>query len=132
MTTNKTVLKWLDSDFTPLINDFFESNCINLNTSVRLLTDSDVLATAKNSLPENDIINEYFYRSSRKKSFWKSESEYKILFEQDAISKEALKQLEDRFTFIENGLKIADMLPIINDDALRYFKEQKLKFDFFP
>lgn len=131
-TKNKTVLKWLDSDFTPLINDFFESNCINLNTSVRLLTDSDVLATAKNSLPENDIINEYFSRSSRKKSFWKSESEYKILFEQNAISKEALKQLEDRFTSIENGLKIANMLPIINADALQYFKEQKLKLDFFP
>lgn len=56
-TSNKTVLKWLDSDFTPLINDFFESNCINLNTSVRLLTDSDVLATAKNCLPGNDIID---------------------------------------------------------------------------
>lgn len=131
-TKNKTVLKWLDSDFTPLINDFFELNCINLNTSVRLLTDSDVLATTKNSLPENDIINEYFNRSSRKKSFWKSESEYKILFEQNAISKEALKQLEDRFTSIENGLKIANMLPIINADALQYFKEQKLKLDFFP
>ena len=115
-----------------MLKGFLKKNNINLITNTRLLTDSDVLATAKNSLPENDIINEYFYRSSRKKSFWKSESEYKILFEQDVISKEALKQLEDRFTFIENGLKIADMLPIINDDALRYFKEQKLKFDFFP
>ncbi len=131
-TKNKTVLKWLDSDFTPLINDFFESNCINLNTSVRLLTDSDVLATAKNCLPENDIIKEYFDRSSRKKSFWKSESEYKILFEQDAISPEALKQMEDRFTSIENGLKTADMLPIINADALQYFREQKSKFAYFP
>lgn len=131
-TKNKTVLKWLDSDFTPLINDFFESNCINLNTSVRLLTDSDVLATAKNCLPGNDIIKEYFDRSSRKKSFWKYESEYKILFEQDAISPEALKQMEDRFTSIENGLKTADMLPIINADALQYFREQKSKFAYFP
>lgn len=131
-TSNKNVLKWLDYDFETLLKDFLEKNNINLNTNIRLLTDSDVLATAKNCLPENAIINEYFDRSSRKKSFWKSESEYKILFEQDAISKEALKQLEDRFTSIENGLKIADMLPIINGDALQYFKEQKLKLDFFP
>ena len=97
-TKNKTVLKWIDSD---------------------------VLAIAKNCLPGNAIINEYFVRSSRKKSFWKSESEYKILFEQNAISQEALKQLEDKFISIENGLRTADMLPIINADALDFFRKQK-------
>ena len=55
-----------------------------------------------------------------------------IFFEQDAISPEALKQMEDRFTSIENGLKTADMLPIINTDALQYFREQKSKFAYFP
>lgn len=35
-------------------------------------------------------------------------------------------------TWSANGLKIANMLPIINADALQYFKEQKLKLDFFP
>lgn len=40
--------------------------------------------------------------------------------------------MEDRFTSIENGLKTADMLPIINADALQYFREQKSKFAYFP
>ena len=83
------------------------------------------MAIAKNCLPGNAIINEYFVRSSRKKSFWKSESEYKILFEQNAISQEAFKQLEDKFISIENGLRTADMLPIINADALDFFRKQK-------
>ena len=90
------------------------------------------MAIAKNCLPGNAIINEYFVRSSRKKSFWKSESEYKILFEQNAISQEALKQLEDKFISIENGLRTADMLPIINADALEFFRKQKSKLDYFP
>lgn len=131
-TKNKIVLKWIDSDFESLVESFLEDNGIRLNTSVRLLTDSDVLATAKNCLPGNAIINEYFDRSSRKKSFWKSESEYKILFEQNAISQEALKQLEDKFISIENGLRTADMLPIINADALEFFRKQKSKLDYFP
>lgn len=131
-TNNKSVLKWLDSEFINLASNFISENKIALTTKVRLLTDSDILTTAKNCLHENDIINEYFDRSARKKSFWKSESEYKILFEQDAISKEALKQLEDRFKAIENGLKTADKLPIINADALQYFRDQKSSSASFP
>lgn len=131
-TKNKAVLKWLDSEFKDIASDFINKKQIALTTNVRLLTDSDVLVTAKNCLKENDIINEYFDRSARKKSFWKSESEYKILFEQNAISKDALKQLEDRFKAIENGLKTADKLPVINADALQYFKDQRDNLSIFP
>ena len=129
---NKTVLKWLDSDFENMVTGFMIKNHICLRTNVRLFTDSDVLTIAKNFLQENEIIKEYFDRSARKKSFWKSESEYKILFEQNAISKEALKQLEDRFKAIENGLRTADKPPIINADALQYFREQKLNIEILP
>jgi len=46
---------------------------------IRLLSDSDVVFLMKH-LPEDNLINEYFTRKDRMHSLWKSESEYKSIF----------------------------------------------------
>lgn len=129
---NKNVSKWLDESFTEFAREFFEKNRIALDTQLRLFSDADILSTAKNCLQKNDIIKEYFDRGARKKSFWKSESEYRILFERGAISYDALKQLENRFQAIENGLKMQGKLPVINEEALQFFKSRQSAQDVFP
>ena len=129
---NKPVIKWLDENFEEISKSYFDDKGISLEAKIRLLSDSDIISTAKNCLKKNDIIAEYFDRSARKKSFWKSESEYRILFEQGGSSPEALRQLEDRFQSIVSGLKTANKLPIINDDALEYFKNKAGVSGVFP
>lgn len=96
-----------------------------------LLSDSDITAFAKKLYPEDKIIKEYFDRSFRKKALWKSESEYRILFERRGLQDKVLTQLEDLVCSLENLLLNKFEIPLINNEALEYLESER-KGDFLP
>jgi len=95
--------------------------------TIRLLSDSDILYEAKNSLFNEPAVKEYFYRDCRKKALWKTESEYRMYMERSALSPDAYKQLEDMFLAIEKTLdtyRSKMEMPLINDTLLNFIEKE--------
>lgn len=67
---------------------------INDDLNISLMTDGDVLFLMKNIITDNTV-NEYFCRNERRHPLWKSESEYKAIFN-PAFSSNAYNILEDK------------------------------------
>ncbi|MCQ2097657.1 MAG: HD domain-containing protein [Fibrobacter sp.] len=90
--------------------------------NVRLLSDSDILYTAKNKLFSERTVQEYFVRENRRKPLWKTEAEYRSYFENDVVGSKAYKKLEEMLfalqKTLDNYLKIASELPLLNDAFL--------------
>ena len=95
-----------------------EENC------VRLLCDDDIIFSMKNFLfPETDtfgLMSEYFDRTKRRHAIWKSESEYRAIF--DAGELAGIKE-----TFQEQLLKLESFLieqdcPILNEVSAKRCK----------
>jgi HD superfamily phosphohydrolase len=61
-----------------------------LQRNIKLLTDGDVLFMAKNFL-SNKNFEQYLNRGSRLRAIWKSESEYKYLFQKASLNENLLK-----------------------------------------
>lgn len=89
-----------------------------------LLSDSDIKSLAKRLYIEDPIIKEFFSRNDRRKALWKSESEYRIFFEQRGVSGEILNELESRINSLENLLTAKFGIPIINKDSLKYLRSE--------
>ena len=94
-----------------------------LPVEVRLLSDSDIIAFMKNDY-NNKLVQEYFNRALRKKALWKSESEYRILFEQGDLSSAAIERLESKFDSIIKTYTKSTSLPIIDDNLLNYVNNE--------
>ena len=89
-----------------------------------LLADSDIKAYTKKFYSKDLIIKEYFAREMRRKPLWKSESEYRILFEQRGIDKPILDELESRISSLEDFLVGKFDIPLINQDSLDYLQSE--------
>lgn len=94
-----------------------------LPVEVRLLSDSDIIAFMKSDY-SNKLVQEYFNRALRKKALWKSESEYRILFEQGDLSPTAIERLESKFDSIIKTYTKNTSLPIIDDNLLNYVNKE--------
>ena len=90
------------------------------DSRICLLSDSDIRSYAKKLYATDSIIKEYFSRNLRRKPLWKSESEYRILFEQRGVDDKVLSELEKRVSALENLLIRKFNIPIINEKSLMY------------
>ena len=72
-----------------------EGKNITDNLKIRLLCDADIIFLMKNV--KDDNVNEYFARNCRRHPVWKSESEYKAIFDGFLT--------EDTFSVFENALE---------------------------
>lgn len=95
--------------------------------SIRLLSDSDIIAIAKNIIKDDECIQEYFDRSKRKKALWKSEAEYKLHFTLGTFGPESIKKLNEKINSIENSFNTLATKPFINKELLEYFQEDLKK-----
>lgn len=89
--------------------------------SVSLLNDSDVLFLMKNQMNDK-LINEYFARNKRRHPLWKSEAEYKAIFN-PILSSNAFEKLENEFNDLGKYLNSLNKLSEINEEALNSVKE---------
>lgn len=101
-------------------------NGINENIRISLLSDDDIIYSIKN-IPQcqNDLTREYFSRIDRRHAIWKSEAEYRALFER-TLGPDRLNELESLFAWIENYFSknvfaLGDsMLPIVDHTFLEH------------
>lgn len=86
---------------------------------IKLLSDSDVKSFVKRFGYKEECVKSYFERSERRKPFWKSEAEYKVLFESRFSDKPDgnLIKIEEYFDKL-NQLLNFEYLPVINDNAI--------------
>lgn len=109
--------------------DFYKKNDINLfsqealsatgiqkKMKVRLLCDDDIIYTMKNEL-ESDLINEYFDRSIRRHPMWKSEAEFKVIFDNNK-GKTWIKAFSEILEKLNNFLEKDCSEPLLNKKAL--------------
>lgn len=96
--------------------------------SIKLISDSDIKSFVKKYGYDQECVISYFDRRLRRKAFWKSESEYKVLFESKFSSEKDgnLIKIEEYFDTLNNLLK-HDFLPLINDNTISYLKEELKK-----
>lgn len=88
---------------------------------ISLLCDDDIIYLIKNKCP-NEITQELFARNIRRHPIWKSEAEYKAIFER-SLGEEKLNLLESHFKQLENFLLQEVHMPIINDEAMKVCEE---------
>ena len=92
---------------------------------ISLLADEDILYIMKNICPDS-LSDEYFARNERRRPIWKSEAEYRVLFD-NALGKDTLDKFEIAFQEVEKYLTNNFSRPIINDKALAYIHEEEKK-----
>jgi HD superfamily phosphohydrolase len=92
--------------------------------SVCLLSDSDIISYTKSLYSKDPLIKEYYSRIDRRKALWKSESEYRILFEQRGVTSEILNELESRVNSLEKLLTDKFDIPLINQASLDYLNSE--------
>lgn len=92
---------------------------------VRLLSDADILFTAKNELYNSNAVQEYFNRDKRKRSLWKTEAEYRF-FVETKLSDEANEKLgliiDSLQKEIDTYREKCEELPLINDEFLKHLE----------
>lgn len=88
---------------------------------IRLLCDDDIIYVMKNelSLP---LVNEYFDRKLRRHPIWKSEAEYKVIFD-NKKGKDWTKQFASILSKLNNFLEKESPSPILNQDSLSFCEE---------
>lgn len=92
---------------------------------VSLFSDEDIISFMKNDLIEDDIAMEYFNRNNRRKPIWKTEAEYRSLFEAKHGKEGAIMtKLESDFSKIEGYLTKTAFAPIINQELLKQLDER--------
>ena len=94
---------------------------------IRFLSDADILSIAKNELYGSDAVQEFFNRDERRKSLWKTESEYRFLVENN-LSTSANKKLGEIIDSLQKSIdsyrEKCKELPLIDDDFLNYLEEE--------
>lgn len=83
---------------------------------IKLLCDGDILFLMKNI--EQLSIEEYFDRGKRRRPLWKSESEYKAIFNK-GLSDETYKILEDSFDELSKYLNMINNSVVIDDMTIK-------------
>jgi len=94
---------------------------------VRLLSDADILFTAKNELYDSNAVQEYFNRDKRKRSLWKTEAEYRFFVENELNKKENenLSSVIDSLQKeIDTYREKCEELPLIDDNFLKHLEEE--------
>ena len=94
---------------------------------ISLFADEDILHIMK-SVYSDDLIDEYFARNTRRHPIWKSEAEYRALFDND-LGKNKLDDFEVAFKEIEKYLIDHFSIPIINSEVLTYIQEEETKLN---
>ena len=90
---------------------------------VALLADEDVLYMMK-SVCSDLLIEEYFARNRRRTPVWKSEAEYRALFEHD-LGRKRLDELEVSFKDIEKYLIEHFSIPVVDDALLVHIEAEE-------
>lgn len=94
---------------------------------VRLLSDADILFTAKNELYDSNAVQEYFNRDKRKRSLWKTEAEYRF-FVETKLSEEETEKLGSVIDSLQKEIDTyrekCEEMPLINDDFLKHLEEE--------
>jgi len=92
---------------------------------ISLLADEDVLYIMKNVISD-DLMDEYFFRGSRRHPLWKSEAEYRALFDNE-LGKNKLDEFEITFKEIEKYLIDYFSIPVINEKVLEHIEREERK-----
>lgn len=93
-----------------------EGAALNEHIKISLLSDADMIFLMKN-IPDTALIKEYFSRKNRRHSFWKSEPEYKALFN-NLYGDGIYTIIENTFKEISKYLNFLKLGTEINDNAL--------------
>ena len=94
---------------------------------ISLLADEDILHIMKSVYSDN-LIDEYFARNTRRHPIWKSEAEYRALFDNE-LGKNKLDDFEVAFKEIEKYLIDHFSIPVINIDVLSHIQEEERKLE---
>ncbi len=104
-----------------------EGNNFNEKGKIRLLSDEDIIYNIKNVCGD-ELSQEYFFRGIRRRPIWKSEAEYRALFN-SRLGKDFLNKLELGFLGIEKFILNNLGSPVINDKALEYCETEYKKIE---
>jgi len=88
-----------------------------------LLADEDILFIMKN-IYSDELVKEYFARNCRRHPIWKSEAEYRALFDNE-LGKNKLDEFEIAFKEIEKYLIDHFSIPVINDQVLQFIQDEE-------
>lgn len=80
-------------------------------TMARLISDDDLIVLAKQKIEGDPLLREYFDRRKRRHPIWKSEAQYKMLFEAQ---------------FNEQQLVVVDKLESVMSDFIDLYEERQL------
>lgn len=83
---------------------------------ISLLTDGDIAFLMKNKL-KDPFVEEYFSRKDRRHPLWKSEAEYKAIFNR-GLNNNTFQTVEDELENLLKYLNYANKSPEMNDAAL--------------
>lgn len=90
---------------------------------ISLLSDDDLIFLMKN-VYKDELCWEYFSRQNRRHPIWKSEAEYRALFD-EKLGPESLDKLEEEFASLGKYLDFMNgNFPIINKSALSRIKRE--------
>ena len=92
---------------------------------VSLLADEDILYMMKNVCSDR-LTSEYFARNERRHPIWKSEAEYRALFDK-TLGDDTLDKFEEAFHEMEEYLIRHRTIPVINEETLAYIQEEEKK-----
>lgn len=101
-----------------------ENGVSGKNSKICLLSDSDIISYTKSLYTSDSVIKEYYSRADRRKTLWKSESEYRIFFEQRGVTSEILNELEVRINSLEKLLTDKFDIPLINQESIKYLNSE--------
>lgn len=105
-----------------------EGNSFGDGLQISLLSDDDIIYSLKNlHACSTPLTQEYFSRVDRRHAVWKSEAEFRALFEQ-VLGPGLLNELDTFFENLNKKLRNPDRsegLPVIDDEFLDYCKEQQ-------
>lgn len=104
-----------------------EGNNFKGKGKIKLLSDEDIIYNIKNVCGD-DLSQEYFFRGARRRPIWKSEAEYRALFN-SKLGKDTLGKLEANFMGIEKFIVNNLGSPVINDRALEYCQKEYEKIE---
>lgn len=125
----KIVKEYKDHDIELFSLDALTSKGLHCGNGkvIRFLSDADILSIAKNELYNSDAVQEFFNRDNRRKSLWKTESEYRFLVENN-LGISANKKLGEIIDSLQGSIdsyrEKCKELPLIDDDFLNYLEEE--------
>ena len=100
---------------------------LSKNYSVSLLCDADIVFLLKN-LKENENVAELFDRNSRRHPLWKSESEYKALFD-TCFNNQTYDVLDTEMDDLFKYLNYLNSAQTINEETLKTCEDDILSYE---